>query len=260
MTDSTNNSNTPRELDSSFCNSACESESTFKGTRNSTATSESNDKSIITLSDANAGAEVKTKRSKHINLSRMRKTFSVKPLALGVASVMLSACGAEREEAKIYTSIDDCKQDYPDAVEKCEAAYKTAAEEALRTSPRFNSEYDCEYEFGPNQCRNVNTGGGSFFIPFMAGYMVSSLLSPNRYYSQPLYTSSSYNSPFRSRWITADGHVFDGDIRKRNYRVSKDQLKPKPTVNRTMKRGGFGSSVRAKSSWGSSSRKGGWGG
>ncbi|WP_269519192.1 DUF1190 family protein [Alteromonas sp. BMJM2] len=212
------------------------------------------------LPETNAEPEAKTKRSKYINLSRMRKTFSVKPLALGVASVMLSACGAEREEAKIYTSIDDCKLDYPDALEKCEAAYKTAADEALRTSPRFNSEYDCEYEFGPNQCRNVNTSGGSFFMPFMAGYMVSSLLSPNRYYSQPLYTSSSYNSPFRSRWITADGHVFDGDIRKRNYRVSKDQLKPKPTVNRTMKRGGFGSSVRAKSSWGSSSRKGGWGG
>jgi len=181
-------------------------------------------------------------------------------LALGVASVILSGCGAEKEDATIYTSLEDCKQDYPGAVERCEAAYQTAVDEAMRTSPRFSSEYDCEHEFGPNQCQQVNNGGGSFFMPFMAGYMVSSLLSPSRYYSQPLYTSYSYNSPFRSRWITADGYVFDGDIRKRNYRVNKDVYKPKPTVNRTMKRGGFGSSVRAKSSWGSSSRKGGWGG
>lgn len=258
MTDSTDNTNKQGPLGSTSFESNCES--SYKTSCKNTSTSDGSCMSTQVSSETNAEPEVKTKRSKHINLSRMRKTFSVKPLALGVASVMLSACGAEREEAKIYTSIDDCKQDYPDALEKCEAAYKTAADEALRTSPRFNSEYDCEYEFGPNQCRNVNTNGGSFFMPFMAGYMVSSLLSPNRYYSQPLYTSSSYNSPFRSRWITADGHVFDGDIRKRNYRVSKDQLKPKPTVNRTMKRGGFGSSVRAKSSWGSSSRKGGWGG
>lgn len=258
MTDSTDNTNKQGPLGSLLPDSQCES--SYETSCKSNATSESSWMSTQALPETNAEPDAKTKRSKYINLSRMRKTFSVKPLALGVASVMLSACGAEREEAKIYTSIDDCKQDYPDALEKCEAAYKTAAEEALRTSPRFNSEYDCEYEFGPNQCRNVNTNGGSFFMPFMAGYMVSSLLSPNRYYSQPLYTSSSYNSPFRSRWITADGHVFDGDIRKRNYRVSKDQLKPKPTVNRTMKRGGFGSSVRAKSSWGSSSRKGGWGG
>lgn len=202
----------------------------------------------------------RTKRSKSIDLTRMRKAFSVKPIALGVASVMLSACGSEREDAKIYTSLDDCKQDFPDAIERCEAAYQTAVDEAMRTSPRFKSEYDCEYEFGPNQCQYVNNNSGSFFMPFMAGYMVSSLLSPSRYYSQPLYTSYSYNSPFRSRWITADGYVFDGDIRKRNYRVNKDVYKPKPTVNRTMKRGGFGSSVRAKSSWGSSSRKGSWGG
>lgn len=202
----------------------------------------------------------RTKRSKSIDLTRMRKAFSVKPIALGVASVMLSACGSEREDAKIYTSLDDCKQDFPDAIERCEAAYQTAVDEAMRTSPRFKSEYDCEYEFGPNQCQYVNNNSGSFFMPFMAGYMVSSLLSPSRYYSQPLYTSYSYNSPFRSRWITADGYVFDGDIRKRSYRVNKDVYKPKPTVNRTMKRGGFGSSVRAKSSWGSSSRKGSWGG
>ena len=200
------------------------------------------------------------KRTKHIDLSSMRKGFSVKPLALGVASVILSGCGGEKEDATIYTSLEDCKQDYPNAVERCEAAYQTAMDEAMRTSPRFSSEYDCEHEFGPNQCQQVNNNSGSFFMPFMAGYMVSSLLSPNRYYSQPLYTSYSYNSPFRSRWITADGYVFDGDIRKRKYRVNKDVYKPKPTVNRTMKRGGFGSSVRAKSSWGSSSRKGGWGG
>jgi uncharacterized protein YgiB involved in biofilm formation len=200
------------------------------------------------------------KRTKHINLNNMRKGFNVKPLALGVASVILSGCGGEKEDATIYTSLEDCKQDYPDAIERCEAAYQTAVEEAMRTSPRFSSEYDCEHEFGPNQCQYVNNGSGSFFMPFMAGYMVSSLLSPNRYYSQPLYTSYSYNSPFRSRWVTADGYVFDGDIRKRKNRVNKSVYKPKPTVNRTMKRGGFGSSVRAKSSWGSSSRKGGWGG
>ena len=48
--------------------------------------------------------------------------------------------------------------------------------------------------------------------------------------------------------------------RRRSMRVSEKSLKPKPTVSKTMSRGGFGSSVRAKSSWGSSTKKGGWGG
>ncbi|WP_420838761.1 DUF1190 family protein [Alteromonas lipotrueae] len=213
------------------------------------------------MTDSQSGISATSrKRSSGINLSRMRKSYALKPLAIGIASVFLSACGEEKQDAQIYTSLEDCKRDFPDAVERCDAAYKTATEEAMRTSPRFNSEYDCEYEFGANQCRTVNTNSGSVFMPFMAGFMVSQLLSPNRYYSQPLYTSYSPYSSYRSRWVTADGNVFSGDIRKRNYKVGSDTLKPKPTVNRTMKRGGFGSSVRAKSSWGSSSRKGSWGG
>ncbi|NDV91432.1 DUF1190 family protein [Alteromonas sp. 345S023] len=213
-----------------------------------------------TVKELSNEAQPHTRKRSTINVAKMRKSFALKPLAVGVAGVLLSACSDNRQDAKIYTSVDECKQDFPSAVEKCEAAYQTATSEAMRTSPRFRSEYDCEHEFGPNQCQAVNTNNGSFFMPFMAGFMVSQLLSPNRYYSQPLYTSYSYNSPFRSRWVTADGQVFSGDIRKRNYRVRPDSFKPKPTVNRTMKRGGFGSSVRAKSSWGSSSRKGSWGG
>ncbi len=201
----------------------------------------------------------KQKRTRHIDLNHMRKAFAVKPLAIGIAALFVSGCG-DREEAKIYTSLEDCTNDNPDAIDRCESAYQTALDEAARTGPRYNSEYDCEYEFGANQCRQYSNNSGSFFMPFMAGFMVSRLLSPNPYYAQPLYTSYSPYSPYRSRWMMADGYVFDGDIRKRKYNVKPSTYKPKPTVNRTIKRGGFGSSVRAKSSWGSSKRSGGWGG
>jgi uncharacterized protein YgiB involved in biofilm formation len=200
----------------------------------------------------------KTKRSKSINLSNMRKSFSVKPLALGVAAIFLSACGDE-QEATVFTTVDECTNANPEFAEKCQTAYDDAVREAERTGPKYNSQNDCESEFGNNQCRVVQRDSGSFFMPFMAGYMLSNIMSPRGYYSQPMFTSYSRYSPYRNRWIGADGYDF-GDQRRRNMRVSEKALKPKPTVTKTMSRGGFGSSVRAKSSWGSSSKKGGWGG
>jgi uncharacterized protein YgiB involved in biofilm formation len=203
---------------------------------------------------------VKSKRSSNIDLTRMRKGFSPKPLAVGIAAIFLTACGEERKEATVYTSVEDCVNNNPQQSETCQTAYKDALQEAQRTGPKYNSQRDCEAEFGFNQCNQVQRQGGSFFMPFMAGYMLSNLLSPRGYYSQPMFTSFSRNSSYRNRWIGADGYDF-GDNRRRTMRVSEKSLKPKPTVSKTISRGGFGSSVRAKSSWGSaSSKRGGWGG
>jgi uncharacterized protein YgiB involved in biofilm formation len=200
----------------------------------------------------------KTKRSKTINLTGMRKSFSVKPLALGVTAIFLSACG-DKQEAAVFTSVNDCTDANPKFAEKCKTAYEDALREAQRTGPKYNSQRDCESEFGNNRCNVVRNESGSFFMPFMAGYMLSNLMSPRGYYSQPMFTSNARNSSYRNRWVGADGYDF-GDNRRRSMRVSENSLKPKPTVTKTMSRGGFGSSVRAKSSWGSSTKKGGWGG
>ncbi|GAB3029846.1 DUF1190 family protein [Bowmanella dokdonensis] len=201
--------------------------------------------------------EQQRKRTANIDLRRMRKGFSPKPLALGVATVLLSACGGNKQDATVYTSANDCIDKNPEFAEQCMAAYEQALQEAAKTAPKYGNERDCEYDFGQEQCRAVETSSGSFFMPFMAGYMLSNLMSPRGYYSQPLFTSYSPYSSYRYRWTTADGWDY-GYYKDRKLRVGQDAFKPKPAVNKTIKRGGFGSSVRAKSSWGSSSK--GWGG
>lgn len=197
------------------------------------------------------------KRTTHINLNKMRKAFAPKPLAVGVTSVMLAACSDNREQAMVFTTIGDCVSQMPDKAEQCELAYRSALEEASRTAPKYNSARECEGEFGSQQCVPYrNEQGNNWFMPLMAGYMIGGLMSP-RYSSSPLFTSYSRNSPYRYRWITSDGYDY-GDFRSRSFKVNKKAFSPKPTASRTIKRGGFGSSVRAKSSWGSS--KGSWGG
>jgi uncharacterized protein YgiB involved in biofilm formation len=202
--------------------------------------------------------QAKLKRSRSINLTRMRKSFTVKPLALGIAVIFLAACGEEKQDAIIYTNADECADANPNMVEQCKTAYQEAIAEAQRTGPKYNSARDCEAEFGANQCQVVRQESGSFFMPFMAGYMLSNLMSPRGFNSQPMYTSYSPYSSYRNRWVGSDGYDF-GDQRQRKMRVNKDALKAKPAVTKTMSRGGFGSSVRAKSSWGSSSSRSSWG-
>lgn len=196
------------------------------------------------------------KRSFTIDRQQFRKNYKIKPIAIGISSVFLAAaCSDNSQDAIVFTSLNDCEHQMPEHMAECKIAYEQALKDAAETAPKFANRQDCEYDFGIEQCTEYrNNSGGSWFMPLMAGYMIRDLLQPRRY-SQPLFTSYSRYSPHRYRWIGAGGYDY-GDFRQRDLKVSKSYTKP-PPVNRTIKRGGFGSSVRAKSSWGSS--KGGWG-
>ena len=213
------------------------------------------------------------KRTAFINLDRMRKNarrFALAPLALAV----LSGCTAEpQEQVKFVANVDDCKTNTQLTDEQCEAAYAKAVKEAEATAPRYQNQADCITEFG--QCTQ---GLDGFFMPFMAGYIVSELIDgvgerKRREYNStyPVYTYRGSGS-YQNKIMTADGHVL-GSPGQRTYRVTPDVLapKPKPAVTKTLDRGGFGSKAAAKSNWGSSSsskssgksssgKSGGWGG
>ncbi len=209
------------------------------------------------------------KRSKSINLNRMRKSIPgnlVKPLALAVATSALVAC-SNQKEAKVYQSVETCKNDNPDAHSTCEAAYQKALQEAYRTGPKYSSLSDCESEFGSFNCGPYNHRGQNWVVPLMAGFIFAKALdSRDGFYSSPVFTSYNRSSPMYGDWISSNGYQYPKNYRTGKVVINNDTFKPKPTVNRTISRGGFGSVVSAKSSWGGSSKsswgssKGGWGG
>lgn len=213
------------------------------------------------------------KRSRSINLARMRKPreAQVKPLILAIAAtVSLAACGGDsnQEAAQIYRDVDHCIRDNPGQEEACQVAHDQALNTALESGPKYGSMKDCESEFGANQCvDHRSTGGGNWFVPLMAGFLLSDLLDGRRHRSAPLYTSYNSGSGFYNRWTTVDGYNY-GHRRYGKVKVHKDTFASKPAVTRTISRGGFGSTVAAKSKWSggkSSSRSGrsssrGWGG
>ncbi len=199
------------------------------------------------------------KRTKHIDLDLMRKGFKKRfvkgPLVLGVAVATLSSCGGQ-EEVAVVSSAEECDAKTELNLEECQAAYQKAQAEAERTGPKYNSNTQCESEFGYGQCRQSHSSG--FFMPMMTGFMISQMLSGNSAGYNPVYRYNNRYSSQHNRIMTADGTVI-GRAGQKSYRVGKSTLKAKPTVTRTISRGGFGSVASAKSSWGGG-RSRGWGG
>ncbi len=208
------------------------------------------------------------KRSKSINLTSMRKAPLLwKPLSASIALLSLVACGSGQQTEEVFLALNpnDCADKTELTLEQCEVAYQQAQAEAERTAPRFASRDDCYAEYGSGNCRQSNSGG--FFMPFMAGYMVSSLISDMTY---PRYYNPVYSRYDRSRGygtiVTGSGYPLRDSYGNGSYRVPASSTKAqapakiKPKVTKTVSKGGFGSSASAKSSWGSSKFSGGWGG
>ncbi len=209
------------------------------------------------------------KRTSFLDLSAMRKrtrAFVLAPISL---AVMTACSGPQEEQVNFVSSVEDCTNSTELSLVECEAAYAQAVKDAEATSPRYQYEQDCANEFG--SCQRSSSGG--FFMPFMAGYIVSGIVGnignsmdrKNRYNnSYPTYLYRG-NGQYNNKIMTADGYVV-GSPGSRSYNVSRDALKPKPAVTRTISRGGFGAKASAKSNWGSSKSKSGsrssrsWGG
>ena len=207
-------------------------------------------------------SEHKMKRSKKLRLDLMSKQTAAKvtvtPMALAIAA-SLAGCSSNEEQAQVVKSVADCVQNTSYTEEQCKVAYENALAESERTAPKYDSVSACESEFGANQCHQSSSGG--WFMPFMAGYLVSSALdsfSRDRHYSPVyVYGGSGYNNGYV---MTGNGSVV-GRPGDRYVNVSRDTLnKPLPTVNKTISRGGFGSQAAAKSNWGGGSRRSSWGG
>lgn len=207
------------------------------------------------------------KRSKQVVFASMRKCWrpaAMTPITVAVATVAITGCSDNDRKATIYQTLTDCIDDNPGMSQECTTAYKKALTEAARTAPKYDSRYACETEFGNNAC--IQQEGKSWFMPAMAGFMFYHMYDKHTggygYRSQPMFTSYQRGSVFYNDWTSADGYNYGNTYKKTTVTISDDHMKPKATVNKTISRGGFGSTVSAKSSWSrssSSSKSSSWG-
>ncbi|AFC21990.1 hypothetical protein GAP32_529 [Cronobacter phage vB_CsaM_GAP32] len=186
------------------------------------------------------------KRTKNINKDRFRKVhsfwkYSALFVAMSAASMFLTGCD-EPENVSVYQTIQDCERSAENdaAKQKCALDYQNALAQNKSTAPKYSSQRDCEDEFGVNQCTTTNSTHSSLmWFPLMSGYSSSH----SNYQSQPLYSSTRYNSPFHGKFVDANGNSFGSFKPSGTASVSKSALASKPAVTTTTTRGGFGSTV-----------------
>lgn len=208
--------------------------------------------------------KMKCKRSRNIDLSRMFKHSLFPASALAVA-VMFSGCGDGGEDGYLYRSVDECIQAHPGKEEICRAAFEEAQYGASESGPRYGTEQLCEVEFGPDQCRLDE--GGNFWTPFIGGYVVGDEIDEvddfddykkkrkkYRYAAAPVFLSTRGGSAF---YGLNEQKIGKPGQRKVGISGSAYERRTAKMYTRTtVRRGGFGSTVRTSSGSGGRS----WGG
>ncbi len=165
----------------------------------------------------------------------MKRSGNIALLLMGAAAVAWTMTDTdEPADVVVYDSPEQCAAGGVYSEAQCEDEFAKAKAEHAKVAPRYNSGYDCTVDFGYDRCQRVSHGGGSFWMPFMMGYMLAPRSGVGSVATQPLYRSA--DDPTRYR--TAYNHTVTGT--KGASRVSATAAKPPRMRTKTVARGGFG--------------------
>ena len=182
------------------------------------------------------------------------------------ATLMLAGCGEEREQAMVFSSVNECETSSLVAPEQCRADFAEAAALHPTVAPKYVSREACETDFGAASCEPVQVEGqqqassGGMFMPLMMGYLAGRMLSggqapqagqaPNtnqpaaatktKVANQPLYKSRDDRGTFRTAANTPVSKGI-GPISLRPSQVA-------PKAGQLVNRGGFGSQAAMRAS------------
>jgi uncharacterized protein YgiB involved in biofilm formation len=189
------------------------------------------------------------KRSRQLTLTTLMATAGVHLTACGPSTPepltwerpATVAEGGEPVEAVTYSDPFACKakDEVPDA--ECDNAWRTAQADHEANAPRYGDKAACEAEYGEGRCETRSGGGGSFFMPFLAG-MVLGRMGGGGYRGTGLYRDrlGRFDTPY------GRGAVARNPTTGR-LQVARNAVDPSPAArqapsrfdNRAVSRGGF---------------------
>ena len=193
----------------------------------------------------------KTATMRRMKRSRVLHVSSL----MATASFSLAACGSpqrvaapEPEPTPVYTSLDECRAANDISDVECDAAQAAAQKAAAETAPRYDTQSECEGQWGPSQCQPNNSGGGSFFTPLLAGFVVGQMLNGGGYRGGgPMYRdrNNQYSNGYGGGYAYRDYRTGKTLANGREYgdvaRQAPSRVQSRTTV---VSRGGFGGGGR----------------
>lgn len=196
-------------------------------------------------------------------IKRSRKVALTTLIAASAFS--LQACGtsagdwsdANAVDAYPYASVAQCAADGRVPEQECREAYNQALADDSQSAPRFDSLDLCEDQFGTGQCQQRVAGGGSFWTPLLAGFLISEVVDEigdrRRYRRSGLYRDRRrdawYSGGGSGGWLYGSGGRYQVGANAIGRPVAAPRVQSRSNV---VSRGGLGSRA--------SSGRGGWGG
>ena len=164
---------------------------------------------------------------------------------LGAVALAFIFVGESKEEVLTYETVEACIAAGVQDDSTCRAEFDKAKAVHEEVAPRYQTASTCQAEFGYDRCYRQRTSTGSFWLPFMVGYMLAPRGYSSAFYSQPLYRSR-----YGRQFYTSGGVGVGNVSRDGRSQIAKSQVSQPPARarTRTVARGGFGARSRSSAS------------
>lgn len=152
----------------------------------------------------------------------------------------VSQLGADEPiaQAAAFSTVKDCMLSGDYTEQQCKDAKANADRQSLQFAPRYQSAADCQTDYGQCQQQLLPGGGGSFFTPFVTGFIVSELIDEmgdafehRRHRYAPLYRTRD------GSYVNGSGY---GVPKLGTYPVGRSGYEGLTTPPRTVTRRGLG--------------------
>lgn len=198
------------------------------------------------------------KRSTSLHLTTLMAGVSLTVTACDQGWNDSSAVQHDPVPAVAYRTLDECIKAAEVPADQCRASYQAALKDDATHSPRFDERSTCEDTYGAGNCvPRTNQGGGSFFTPLLAGFVIGQMMNGGGYRGTSLYRQ---DDRYGGGWTTGYGGMLGRDYTTGRTTIDRTAVDPPSAVRQApprmqtrtsvISRGGFGGGSRGFGSGG----------